>query len=134
MSPSRKIIAKHKCMNNHFMHLYVNSADITNAARNAGIPYRTFATAALMDRYAGEEQKTNGEPLCLWDVIWMTQLALASGAPCTHEGSDQFAVYCVELFSPVKGKVEPEFVQVHAILDRKAHGGAKLLLKLKGEA
>jgi len=127
-------MAKHKCMNDHFMHLYANSADITSTARNAGIPYRTFATAALLDRYAGEEQKTNGEPRCLWDIVWKTQLALTGVELCAHEAIDHFEVYLVELISPVKGKPEPEVVQVHAILDRTAEGGAKLLLKLQDEA
>jgi hypothetical protein len=121
-------------MNNHFVHLYLNSADITNTARNAGIPYRTFATAALMDRYACKEQLTDGEPLSLWDIIWKTRLALAGVEPCAHEEKDQFDVYSVELLSPVKGKPSPELVQVHAILDRKAEGGARLLLKLRDEA
>jgi hypothetical protein len=120
-------------MNNHFMHLFVKSADITNAARNAGIPYRTFATAALMDRYACEEQLTDGEPLSLWDIIWKTRLALAGVEPCAHEVKDQFDVYWVELLSSVKGKPSPELVQVHAILDRTASGSAKLLLMLKDE-
>ena len=121
-------------MRNHFIHLFVNSADITKTARRAGIPYRTFATAALMDRYACEEQKSDGEPLCLLDIIWKTQLALAGAEPCAYEIEDQFEVYWVELFSLVGGKPEPECVQVHAILDRKAEGGAKLLLKLQDEA
>jgi inactivated superfamily I helicase len=121
-------------MNNHFIHLYVNSADITSTARSAGIPYRTFATAALMDRYAGEEQKSDGEPLCLLDIIWKTRLALAGVEPCAHEINDQFDVYWVELLSLVKGKPSPELVQIHAILDRKGEGGPKLLLKLQDEA
>jgi inactivated superfamily I helicase len=121
-------------MISHFIHLYLNSADITNTARGAGIPYRTFATAALMDRYAGEEQKSDGEPLCLLDIIWKTRLALGGVEPCAHEINDQFEVYLVELFSLVKGKPSPELVQVHAILDRKAEGGARLLLKLQDEA
>ena len=123
-----------KCMNNHFMHVFVDSTDITNTARSAGIPYRTFATAALMDRYAGEEQMTDGEPLSLWDIIWKTRLALACVEPCVHEINDQFEVYWVELFSLVKGKPSPELVQVHAILDLKAEGSARLLLKLQDEA
>src|ERR1017187_6661517 len=121
-------------MNNHFMHFFVNSTDITNTARHAGIPYRTFATAALMDRYAGEEQMTDGEPLSLWDIIWKTRLALAGVEPCANEINDQFEVYWVELLSLVKGKPSPELVQVQAILDLKAEGGAKLLLKLQDEA
>ena len=120
-------------MNNLLKHFYVNSTDITETARKAGIPYRTFATAALMDRYAGEEQMTDGEPLSLWDIIWKTRLALAGVEPCVHEVKDQFDVYWVELFSPVKGKPSPELVHVEVILDRKANGGAKLLLTLKGE-
>ena len=123
-----------QCMRNHFIHLFVNSADITKTARSAGIPYRTFATAALMDRYAGEEQKIDGEPLCLLDIIWKTRLALTGVEPCPHQRNDQFEVYWVELFSLVGGKPEPECVQVHAILDLKAEGGAKLLLKLQDEA
>jgi hypothetical protein len=121
-------------MNNHFMHLFVKSADITSTARNAGIPYRTFASAALMDRYACEEQLTDGEPLSLWDIVWKTQLALTGVEPCAHEVKDQFDVYWVELLSPVKGKPSPELIQVHAILELKAEGGARLLLKLQKEA
>jgi hypothetical protein len=40
----------------------------------------------------------------------------------------------VELLSLVKGKPSPELVRVQAILDLKAEGGAKLLLKLQNEA
>ena len=129
-----QLIAKHKWMKKQLKHLYANSSDITNTARNAGIPYRTFATAALMNRYADDKQLTDGEPLSLWDIIWKTRLALSGVESCDPEREDEFEVYFVELLSPVKGTTEPECIQVQAVLHREAEGGAKLLLKLKDEA
>ena len=120
-------------MNNNCTHLWINSVDITSTARNAEIMYPTFATAALMDRYASEEQTTEGEPRSLWDIVWMTEKVLSRRVPCIHKAEGLIELYWVELFSPVKGKSEPDLIRVQAILDRSASTGARLLLKLPEE-
>ena len=53
--------------------------------------------------------------------------------PCIHKAEGLIELYWVELFSPVKGKSEPDLIRVQAILDRSASTGARLLLKLPEE-
>jgi hypothetical protein len=104
--------------------------DISETARDAGIPYPTFASASLLARYGGDNRQNDGGPPCMASIVWAVRSALAGILECPSQRYGEFSVFRVDTLLPVSGKADPEQVRILAAVRREQNGRTTLLLAL----